>query len=140
MTAIQTIELGRILQYKSVGWQNQRNILTLHCMDGMLQGVFFLVTSSYKLKWEPFSGSGMDGKGLLKAAVFTYWVWSPGVTRKELRPQIIMSHCNKKVLFSLLGFLTSSTLSTMLPLAGKLAGRPAAVQPHQHRLQFEPVT
>lgn len=78
-------------------------------------GSFFLVTSSYKLKWEPFSGSGMDGKGLLKAAVFMYWVWSPGVTRKELRPQIIMSHCNKKVLFSLLGFLTSSTLSTMLP-------------------------
>lgn len=103
-------------------------------------GSFSLVTSSYKLKWEPFTGSGMDGKGLLKAAVFAYWVWSPGVTRKELRPQIIMSHCNKKVLFSLLGFLTSSTLSTMLPLAGKLAGRPAAVQPHQHRLQFEPVT
>lgn len=52
-------------------------------------GSFSLVTSSYKLKWEPFNGSGMDGKGLLKAAVFTYWVWSPGVTRKELRPQII---------------------------------------------------
>lgn len=39
------------------------------------------VTSSYKLKWEPFSHSGMDGNGPLKAVGFTYGVWHPGATR-----------------------------------------------------------
>lgn len=46
-------------------------------------GRFTSVTSSYKLKWEPFSGSGMDGNGPLKAVGFTYGVWHLGVTRTK---------------------------------------------------------
>lgn len=107
---------------------------SLHGWD--VAGRFTSVTSSYKLKWEPFSSSGMDGNGKLLASSMGYGiqVWL------ELRPQILMSHCKKRLLFSLLGFLTSSTPSDLLPSAGKLAGRPGAVWPYQHKLQFEPFT